>query len=252
MNLNTRFGAPPPRALDPYDGILIVDKPGGPTSHDVVDAIRRKFRLNKVGHGGTLDPQATGLLVILIGKGTKLSNEFMGADKTYEGIMRLGIATDSQDAQGKVLKEADFSSVTREQVEAEMKKYTGDIRQTPPMVSAVKVGGVPLYKRARKGQTVEREARLIHVYEFRLLDFQPPRVAFVLQCTKGTYVRSLCADIGENLGCGAHLEQLRRTRSGDLLVADAIPLDQVLGLTLEEMCRRMIPVSRFSGYSTKG
>ena len=247
-----RFGnPPPPRALDPYDGVLLVDKPGGPTSHDVVDIIRRRFRLRKVGHGGTLDPQATGLLVILIGKGTKLSNAFMGVDKVYEGTLRLGIATDSQDAQGKILKEADYSAVTREQVEAEMKKFTGDILQTPPMVSAVKVSGVPLYKHARKGRTVEREARLIHIYEFTLLTFEPPRVGFSLRCTKGTYVRTLCADIGENLGCGAHLEQLRRTQSGELRIADAMPLDSVLNLTLEELCRKMIPVSRFSSYSMK-
>lgn len=252
MNTSTRFGTPPPpRALDPYDGILLVDKPSGPTSHDVVADIRRTFRLNKVGHGGTLDPQATGLLVILIGKGTKLSNDFMGSDKIYEGTMRLGISTDSQDAQGKILKEADYQSVTREQVEAEMKKYTGDILQTPPMVSAVKQAGVPLYKLARKGKTVEREARLIHVYEFRLLEFKPPQVTFVLRCTKGTYVRTLCADIGENLGCGAHLEQLRRSQSGDLRVADAMPLDQVLKLTLEELCLKMIPVNRFSSRSVK-
>jgi len=252
MNRNPRFGNPsPPRALDPYDGILIVDKPGGPTSHDVVDIIRRKFNLSKVGHGGTLDPQATGLLVILIGKGTKLSNAFMGSDKVYEGTMRLGIATDSQDAQGKILKEADYSAVTRDQVEAEMKKFTGDILQTPPMVSAVKVAGVPLYKHARKGHTVERQAKLIHIYEFTLLSFTPPQVGFVLRCTKGTYVRTLCADIGDHLGCGAHLEQLRRTQSGDLRIADAIPLDEVLKMTLEELCRKMVPVSRFASYSIK-
>ena len=253
MNRNSSFGnSPPPRTLDPYDGILLVDKPGGPTSHDIVDDIRRNFRLSKVGHGGTLDPQATGLLIILIGKGTKLSNEFMGSDKTYEGTMRLGISTDSQDAQGKVLKEADFNSVTREQVEAEMRKFIGDILQTPPMVSAVKVGGIPLYKRARKGQTIEREPRLIHIYEFKLVEFNPPHVTFVMRCTKGTYVRTLCADIGDHLGCGAHLEQLRRTQSGNLKIEDAIPLDQALKLTLGELCMKMIPVSRFSAYSVKG
>jgi len=252
MTPNARSGnPPPPRALDPYDGILLVDKPGGPTSHDVVDIIRRQFRLRKVGHGGTLDPQATGLLVILIGKGTKLSNAFMGSDKIYEGTLRLGIATDSQDAQGKILKEGDYSAVTREQVEAEMKKFTGDILQTPPMVSAVKVDGVPLYKHARKGHTVEREAKLIHIYEFTLLTFTPPQATFVLRCTKGTYVRTLCADIGEHLGCGAHLEQLRRTQSGELKIADAMPLDQVVKLTLEELCGKMIPVSRFSSYAAR-
>ena len=171
--------------------------------------------------------------------------------QVVESLDRLGVATDSQDAQGRILKEADFRSVTRDQVEAEMKKYTGDILQTPPMVSAVKVNGKPLYKLARKGQTVEREAKLIHVYEFRMVDFTPPQVSFVLRCTKGTYVRTLCADIGDNLGCGAHLEQLRRTQSGALQVQDAISLDQVLGMTLEELCGRMIPVSRFSSRPAK-
>ena len=236
----------PPQALDPFDGILIVDKPRGPTSHDIVDQVRRKFRLRKVGHGGTLDPQATGLLVLLIGRGTRLSEEFMGADKIYEGTLHLGIATDSQDGQGKVIKEADASAVTREQVEAEMKKLTGDIFQTPPMVSAVKVDGVPLYKRARRGEVVERKARLIHIYEFSITEFTPPRVSFVLNCTKGTYVRTLCADIGEKLGCGAFLETLRRTRSGSLTIDQALSLDEIMGLDLPQLCGRMIPVSRFS------
>ena len=247
-----RFNRPaPPRPIEPLDGVLPVDKPSGPTSHDVVDAVRRHFGLRKVGHGGTLDPQATGLLILLLGRGTKLADRFIGSDKTYQGVLRLGIATDTQDADGEVVREADPSGVTREQVEGLMAKLTGDLLQKPPMVSAVKVGGVPLYKRARKGQTVEREARLIHIYAFRMVDFKPPQVSFVLQCTKGTYVRTLCADIGDNLGCGAHLEQLRRTQSGDLRIADAIPLDQVLGLSLEELCRRMVPVSRFSAYSAK-
>jgi tRNA pseudouridine55 synthase len=249
MNHNPeRFSRPaPPRALDPFDGVLIVDKPGGPTSHDIVAAIRRQFQLRKVGHGGTLDPQATGLLVILIGKGTRLSGSFMGADKTYEGVFRLGVATDSQDGQGKVIREADFSGVTREQVETQMAKFTGDIYQTPPMVSAVKIAGVPLYKRARKGQVVERKAKLIHVYEFRLVDFALPRVRFVLRCTKGTYVRTLGDDIGEALGCGAYLEELRRTRSGDMNIEDAIAFDDAMKLSLEQLCRKMIPMSRFVG-----
>ncbi len=245
--LDQRLKAPPPpRLADSIDGVLIVDKPSGPTSHDVVDAIRRRFGFRKVGHGGTLDPQATGLLVILIGKATKLSGVFMGTDKTYAGAMRLGISTDSQDGQGKVLREADFSSVAREQVEAEMAKRTGDILQTPPMVSAVKVDGVPLYKKARKGQVVEREPRLIHVYEFTLTEFSPPEVGFLLRCTKGTYVRTLCADIGDALGCGAHLAGLRRTVSGELRIEDGIALEEILKMNRDELVRRMIPITRFS------
>ncbi len=231
---------------DTFDGILLVDKPSGPTSHDVVDAIRRRFGFRKVGHGGTLDPQATGLLVILIGKGTCLAERFMGSDKTYSGCMRLGIATDTQDAQGKIVLERDWSSVTREKLEEEMNKWRGDVYQTPPMVSAVKVDGVALYRRARRGEVVEREPRLIHIYEFRLDSFDPPRACFHLRCTKGTYVRTICADIGDGLGCGAHLESLRRLACGECRVDDATKLDDLLGMDREALLSRIIPVGRLT------
>jgi tRNA pseudouridine55 synthase len=228
--------------LTDADGVLLVDKPSGLTSHDVVDRIRRRFGFHKVGHGGTLDPLATGLLVILIGRGTRASGWFLASDKSYEGTMRLGISTDSQDAQGKTTREADPSGVTREPLEAEMRKLTGDIRQIPPMVSAMKVDGVPLYKRARRGQVVERKPKLVHVYAFDLLGFAPPRATFRLRCTKGTYVRTLCSDVGDALGCGAHLEQLRRTRSGDFDLSDALPLDDLLAMRREDFIGRMIPL----------
>ena len=235
-------GPPPPGQVQQHDGILLVDKPSGPTSHDIVDAIRDSFPFRKVGHGGTLDPQATGLLVMLIGRATKLSSRFIGSDKEYEGTIRLGIATDSQDAQGETVSEADCSHVTRDQLLAEMKKLTGDIYQLPPMVSAAKVGGVPLYKRARKGQVVERQPKLIHVYEFRLTGFDLPRATFSVRCSKGTYARTLCADIGDALGCGAHLEQLRRIRCGDLDVDAAMDLKDLLALGREELLARIIPL----------
>ena len=240
---DSRYSRPAsPQAMDPYDGVLLVDKPAGPTSHDVVDAIRSTFGFRKVGHGGTLDPQATGLLLILIGRGTKLSDRFLSSDKTYEGTMHMGIATDSQDADGEVVSEHDYSGVTREQMEGAMQARIGDQYQTPPMVSAVKVKGVPLYKRARRGQSVEREPRLIHVYEFTLLGFAPPFVQFQLRCTKGTYVRTLCSDIGEALGCGAHLSQLERTECGDLLLSDAMPLSDILKLTREELAGKVLSI----------
>jgi len=229
------------------DGVLPVDKPSGPTSHDIVARVRRLFRIRKVGHGGTLDPQATGLLVLLLGRATKLSHRFLGSDKTYEGTLRLGIATDSHDAQGAVVKEADPTGVTAAQVEAEMDRRHGDLYQTPPMVSAVKVNGVPLYKRARKGQSVEREPRLIHIYEFRLLAFDPPRATFRIQCTKGTYVRTLCAEIGDALGCGAHLESLRRTACGELTIDDALPAADVFRMDAETLAKSVLPVRRFAG-----
>lgn len=234
--------SPPLDELDALDGLVLVDKPAGPTSHDIVDEIRRCFRLEKVGHGGTLDPMATGLLIILLGRGTKLSNYVMGADKVYEGLMHLGVSTDTEDLDGKVVAEAEYGGVTRESVEREMAKLIGDQMQTPPMVSAVKLDGVPLYKLARKGKTVEREPRLIHVYEFKLLDFNLPWVRFRLRCTKGTYVRTLCADIGRTLGCGAYLEQLRRTESGSMKVENAIGFEEILKLDAGQLSEHVIPI----------
>jgi len=233
------------RPVGIYDGILLVDKPSGPTSHDVVAMIRSQFRFDKVGHGGTLDPQATGLLVVLIERGTKLSNAFLNSDKTYEGTLRLGISTDTQDAQGVVIKEGDSSHVTREMLEREMRNFTGDMMQPPPMVSAAKKDGVPLYKLARRGKTVEREPKLIHVYGFDMVDFTPPRARFVLRCTKGTYVRTLCSDLGDKLGCGAHLEQLRRTVAGDMKIEDATPAIELAKLTKEELLQKIIPMHKF-------
>ncbi len=231
---------------DSFNGILLVDKPSGPTSHDIVDEIRRHFRFKKVGHAGTLDPQATGLLTIMIGRGTKLANVLMTSDKIYEGTLRLGITTNTQDAAGTILHEADFSHVTRDAFEMEMKKWRGDIFQTPPMVSAVKKNGVPLYKLARKGITVERKPKLIHIYEFKLLDFTLPRASFYFHCSKGVYVRTLCADIGEALGCGAHLESLRRTRGGDFSVQNATTIDEILRLDLQQLYNIFIPLHRIN------
>jgi len=231
-------------ATDPFDGLLLLDKPAGPTSHDMVDRIRRHFRLNKVGHGGTLDPQATGLLVLMIGRATKLADTLMAGNKTYEGVIRLGRTTDSQDAQGAVLSEADFSQVTQTQLLEQMNKLTGDVMQTPPMVSAIKQNGVPLYKLARKGQVVERKPKLVRIYTFTLKDFTPPTALFEVTCSKGVYVRTLCADIGEALGCGAILDALRRTRSGDFKINEAHTLEALLKLNLSQLADLMIPLNR--------
>ncbi|MDA0989468.1 MAG: tRNA pseudouridine(55) synthase TruB [Verrucomicrobia bacterium] len=238
---------PPPRDADPLDGLLIVDKPAGPTSHDIVDQVRRQFGIRKVGHGGTLDPLATGLLVLLLGRATKLSSRFLGSDKTYEGTIHLGVCTDSHDANGAVTREADCSTITREQLQQTMHNMIGDQMQTPPMVSAVKLDGIPLYKRARQGETVERQARLIHLYEFSLLSFDPPSGDFVVRCTKGTYVRQLCADIGETLGCGAHLSRLRRTHSGDLDLNRSIPMEDLVKLDRAELTPHVIPLHTIAG-----
>ena len=222
------MAAPSLSSLGPHDGLLLVDKPSGPTSHDVVAQIRRRFRIPKVGHGGTLDPMATGLLVILLGKGTKISDRVMGHDKTYEATLRLGVETDSQDADGRIVAEKDASGISADQVAAQMKARLGDQMQLPPMVSAIKIKGVPLYKLARQGETVERPPKLVHVYRFELLGFSPPDVRFAVECTKGTYVRTLAHDVGQSLGVGAHLVQLRRTKIGQLDVARAHPLADLL------------------------
>ncbi len=230
---------------DHFHGLLLVDKPVGMTSHDIVHKIRGRFRFKKVGHGGTLDPMATGLLVILLGRNaTRVSQQVMGGDKIYEGTMRLGVCTNTQDAEGKVTEQADYSKVTAEMLESEMAKWRGDIFQVPPMVSAIKRNGVPLYKIARKDQEVEREPRLRHVYSFKMLNFDPPNADFRVKCTKGTYVRTLCADIGDGLGCGAHLAALRRTASGNLSIERAHSLETLLSLSLDELEKLSLPISK--------
>ncbi len=223
------------------DGAILIDKPSGPTSHDVVDAIRRKFGIKKVGHCGTLDPNATGLLIIVLGRGTKLSERLMGDDKVYEGTIKFGETTDSYDSDGELTGSLPVMPMTLEQLNEEAGAFIGDIMQVPPMVSAIKKGGVPLYKLARKGQEVEREPRLIHIYNFRFTDYVEPVGTFKLACTKGTYVRSVAHDLGQKLGCGAHLATLRRSVSGKFDVADATTLDAVLNLSLAELEKRVIP-----------
>lgn len=208
------------------NGLLLVDKPSGPTSHDVVDHIRRVTGLQRVGHTGTLDPNAGGLMVLCLGKATRIAEFIAGLDKTYEGTMRLGLVTDSYDIQGNVLEENDVpTSITLEQLREMCHAFVGTIEQTPPMVSAVRVGGRRLYKLARKGITVERPPRTVQIYEFSVLGYTPPDVYIRVRCSSGTYVRSLCHDIGRQLGCGAILAALRRTYVGNYSVEKAKPLE---------------------------
>lgn len=234
------------QAFDAFDGALLIDKPSGPTSHDVVDAIRRRFQLNKVGHAGTLDPNATGLLVILLGRGTKLSEKLMGSDKIYEGTARFGEETDSYDSDGEIVRSMPLLPLTLEDLNKAAEEFLGDQLQTPPMVSAIKKDGVPLYKLARKGVEVERKPRLIHIYNFRFSAYEEPCGTFRVACTKGTYIRSLVHDLGQKLGCGAHLSQLRRIASGKLDVKDAVPLQAALQLPPVELGRRVIPFLKLS------
>jgi tRNA pseudouridine55 synthase len=227
--------------FDPLDGALLVDKPAGCTSHDVVDRIRRKFGIKKVGHCGTLDPNATGLLIIVLGRGTKLSEKLMSDDKVYEGDIKFGETTDSYDADGEVTATAPVPPLTLEQLNEAAASFIGDLQQIPPMVSAKKQGGVALYKLARKGIEVVREPRLVHIYNYRFTAYAEPLAKFRVACTKGTYVRSLAHELGQKLGCGAHLATLRRVTSGKWDVADALTLDAVLALPLGELEKRVIP-----------
>ncbi|MDX2226370.1 MAG: tRNA pseudouridine(55) synthase TruB [Verrucomicrobiae bacterium] len=230
-----------------FDGALLVDKPSDWTSHDVVAKIRGRFQFPKVGHCGTLDPMATGLLVIVLGKGTKLSNNLMGDDKRYEGEMTLGVETSTYDAEGEILENRLVPPLTEGEIREGFRGFTGDQYQIPPMVSAIKIKGQPLYKMARKGEEVEREPRFIHVYELRLLSMALPRIEFDLFCTKGTYVRSLAHDLGQKLGCGAHLSRLRRTQSGKFRVVDALPLAELIGMSADQVEARVIPLHALGG-----
>jgi tRNA pseudouridine55 synthase len=227
--------------FSPLDGAILIDKPAGPTSHDVVDAIRRKFGIKKVGHCGTLDPNATGLLIIVLGRGTKLSERLMSDDKVYEGTIKFGETTDSYDADGELTGSLPVLPMTLDELNGQASTFIGDQMQTPPMVSAIKKNGVPLYKLARKGVEVEREPRLIHIYNFRFTDYSEPIGYFRIACTKGTYVRSIAHDLGQKLGCGAHLATLRRSASGKFDVADATPLDAVLKMSAGELEKKAIP-----------
>lgn len=235
--------------FSPLDGALLIDKPAGPTSHDVVAAIRRQFRIDKVGHCGTLDPNATGLLIIVLGRGTKLSEKLMSDDKVYEGTIQFGETTDSYDADGELVASLPVPPLTLDQLNEAAAEFVGDLMQKPPMVSAVKKGGVPLYKLARKGVEVEREPRLIHIYNFRFTDYREPLGTFSIACTKGTYVRSLAHELGQKLGCGAHLATLRRTASGKFGVTDARPLDEILQLPAVELEKRVIPFLKLAAAS---
>lgn len=207
------------------DGILVVDKPQGVTSHDVVRQVRRLCRQRQVGHAGTLDPMATGLLLVGIGQGTRIIQFLMDGRKTYRATLKLGESTDTQDAEGTLLESRPWLGVTVDALHRGCADLTGTIRQVPPMYSALKKDGVPLYKLARKGIEVEREAREISIHRIDIESVELPLVTLLVECSKGTYIRTLAHDLGEALGCGAHLTALRRTRSGCFDEADAVSLE---------------------------
>ncbi len=227
----------PPKEME---GILLVDKTTDHTSHDVVARLRGKLRMKRVGHAGTLDPMATGLLIILVGKATRVSQYLMSLDKEYEGTIELGKVTDTQDAEGEVLETIPVPAFSEADILAAVQSFLGDQYQTPPMYSAVKIDGVPLYKSARKGEEVEREPRFIRVMSWEITRFALPRLDFRLRCTKGTYVRTLAHDLGRKLGCGAHLAARRRTASDKFHISQALTLDQINALSLPEIEKRLI------------
>jgi len=205
------------------DGFLVVDKPAGITSHDVVARVRRTFGMKRVGHTGTLDPFATGVLPVALGAGTKAIPYLDETIKEYQAVMRLGAATDTLDVTGAIVAGGDWSHVTAALIQELFSRFTGSITQIPPMYSAVKQGGVPLYRLARKGETVERQERRVTIHSMVIDRLALPDVAFTVRCSRGTYIRTLADDIGRSLGCGAHLVELRRTASGLFDLSMAIP-----------------------------
>ena len=209
------------------DGIVIVDKPEGWTSQDVVSKLRGVLKTRRIGHGGTLDPMATGVLPVFVGRGTRGVEFFEHAEKTYETLLRLGMTTDTEDITGTVLTQQD-AFVTGEMVEEVLTKFRGDILQIPPMYSAIKVGGQKLYDLARKGREVERQPRPVTIHELTLLGMEDEGIRLRVRCSKGTYIRTLCKDIGEALGCGGCMAQLRRVQAGEYTIENSVPLQTLI------------------------
>ncbi|MGC8837126.1 MAG: tRNA pseudouridine(55) synthase TruB [Anaerolineae bacterium] len=223
-------------------GFLNVHKPAGPTSHDVVDRIRRHTGVRRVGHGGTLDPFATGVLVVCLGKATRLAEFLIGSPKEYRAVVELGRSTDTYDRTGQVTAERDPSGVTREQVEAALARFRGRVLQTPPPFSALKKEGVPLYRLARAGRPVQPAPREVEIARVDLVAWDPPHLTLEVACSAGTYIRSLAHDLGQALGCGAHLVDLVRLRSGRFRLEEAVPLEAILAAGPEEWQRWLLPL----------
>jgi tRNA pseudouridine55 synthase len=202
------------KSQESVNGVLLVDKSPGMTSHDVVAVARRCLNTKKIGHCGTLDPMATGMLILVIGNATRIQDLLMSEDKEYIGTAHLGTTTSTQDKEGEALETREVPALTEAQIREAFHSMMGDFYQTPPMVSAIKKDGVPLYKLARQGQVIEREPRLVHVFEYEITRIALPEIDFRVVCSKGFYVRTYAHDLGQKLGCGAHLSALRRSRSG--------------------------------------
>ena len=220
------------------------------TSHDVVAVARRTLDTKKIGHCGTLDPMATGLLILVVGKATKIQDLLMSEDKEYTGSLELGVTTNTQDAEGEVEETREVPSFSEEQIKEAFDEFKGDFYQTPPMVSAIKKDGVPLYKLARQGKEVKRDPRFVHVFSYRIDGMALPTIDFTVKCSKGFYVRTYAHDIGEKLGCGAHLKSLRRTRSGKFDLERTLTFEELKHGKREDVIAKMMTlpeVSRLRG-----
>jgi len=217
------------------NGLLVIDKPQGMSSHAVVQRVRRACKVRRVGHAGTLDPLATGVLLVGVGQCTRLIEYLMAQDKTYRATMKLGLVTDSQDITGQVQQQHDASAVTRQQIEDVCHQFVGQIEQIPPMFSALKKDGVPLYRLARKGVEIERQKRSISIESLVVEAVEGDEITIVVACSKGTYIRTLCHDIGRELGCGACMTSLRRTRSGAFDETMAITVEQLMAGEFEPL-----------------
>ena len=228
------------------NGIVIIDKPAGWTSQDVTARLRRVFGTRRIGHGGTLDPMATGVLPVFVGRATRGVEFFEHAEKTYETELLLGVATDTEDTTGTVLTRREVS-VTQEQLDGTLERFRGEIMQIPPMYSALKVNGQKLCDLARKGRQVERQPRPVTIHELTLLSREGDTLRLRVRCSKGTYIRTLCADIGEALGCGGCMQALRRTQAGEYTIAEAVPLQQLLESPEPETYLRDVD-TMFRGY----
>ncbi len=225
------------------DGFLLVDKPAGITSFQVVDRVKKRFRIAKLGHGGSLDPPATGLLVLLVNRATKRAGMLLGGEKEYRATVRLGVETDTQDAAGRVLKRNEGFVFRRPEVERALEGFRGEISQVPPMVSALKHRGERLYRIARRGEEVERPPRKVTISRLVLTGISADRLDLLVRCSKGTYIRTLAHDLGRALGPGGCLEKLRRTAVGPFRVREAAPLERILEGTRESLAARIIPLA---------
>lgn len=232
-------------------GVLVIDKEPDMTSHDAVAIARRQLKTKKIGHCGTLDPMATGVLMLVIGKATKLQDRLMADDKVYQGSLKLGVTTSSQDREGEIEEEREVPSFTTEQIDEAFNEFVGPFDQIPPMVSAIKIDGVRLYKLARKGQVVERKPRAVRVDDYHISGVNLPDVDFTVHCSKGFYVRTYAHDIGQYLGCGAHLTALRRLRSGKFDLSRAVTATELKTATREELIKRMIMLEEIAAMLTE-